>query len=103
MSLYVIARKSEDFLDSPVFHAGPDDEQEVIAVFTKPGLAEAYIEDAGWKTATAQTQSKRGNSRHQEPELRSAQQTPRRLLSAAVSVRSSAMITMKLGGVAACE
>jgi hypothetical protein len=49
MSIYVIARKGESFLDTPVFHAGSDDDQEAIAVFTEPGLAESYLEDAGWK------------------------------------------------------
>lgn len=48
MTVYVIARKNEDFLDSPVFHAGEDNQQEAIAVFTSEANARTYIDDAGW-------------------------------------------------------
>ena len=48
MPAFVIARKNEQYLDAPVFHAGPNLDEEAVAVFTKRSLAQAYIDEAGW-------------------------------------------------------
>lgn len=49
MSAYVIAKKEEELLDTPVFYAGESNAEEAIAVFTGRDTAARYIEDAGWK------------------------------------------------------
>ena len=49
MDLYCIARKNKGFLDSPVFHAGEDEQQEAVAVFTELDKVEKYISEANWK------------------------------------------------------
>jgi hypothetical protein len=46
---YVIAHKSTDLLDTPVFHAGAAGNEEAVAMFTAEGTAERYIHAAGWK------------------------------------------------------
>lgn len=48
MSVYVIAKKDCEFLDTPVFHAGPSGEEEAIAVFSSPKAAQAYLDEAAW-------------------------------------------------------
>lgn len=48
MSVFVIAKKNTEFLDTPVFHAGQSGDQEAVAVFTTREAADQYIEDAGW-------------------------------------------------------
>jgi hypothetical protein len=48
MSAYVIAKKEEELLDTPVFYAGESNGEEAIAVFTRRDAAAQYIEDAGW-------------------------------------------------------
>jgi len=48
MSVYVIAKKDCEFLDTPVFHAGPSGNEEAIAVFSNRESAQQYIDEAGW-------------------------------------------------------
>jgi len=48
MSLCVIAKKNREFLDTPVFHAGPSGNEEAIAVFSNRESAQQYIDEAGW-------------------------------------------------------
>jgi hypothetical protein len=48
MSVYVIAKVGHEFLDTPVFHAGPSGSEEAIAVFTDRDSADRYINEAGW-------------------------------------------------------
>jgi hypothetical protein len=48
MSAYVIAKKEEELLDTPVFYAGESNAEEALAVFTRQAAAAQYIEDAGW-------------------------------------------------------
>lgn len=48
MPAFVIAKKNEQYLDAPVFHAGPNLDEEAVAVFTRRALAQSYIDDAGW-------------------------------------------------------
>jgi hypothetical protein len=45
---FVIAKKNCEYLDTPVFHAGPQGKEEAVAVFTSRQLAERYIDDASW-------------------------------------------------------
>jgi len=49
MDTYVITQKSSEFVDSPVFHAGQEGDQEAIAVFTTRELAEQYLREADWQ------------------------------------------------------
>ncbi len=48
MSVYVIAKKNSEFLDTPVFHAGPSGNEEAVAVFNNRESAQQYIVEAGW-------------------------------------------------------
>lgn len=48
MSVYVIAMKNREFLDTPVFHAGPSGNDEAVAVFNNRESAQQYIDEAGW-------------------------------------------------------
>ena len=48
MNIYVIAERGKDQLDSPIFHAGSEQEEEAIAVFTTRERAEQYIQEAQW-------------------------------------------------------
>ena len=48
MNVYVIARKSSEYLDTPVFRAGEHGREEAIAVFASREAALSYIVDAGW-------------------------------------------------------
>lgn len=48
MSHCVIAKKNREFLDTPVFHAGPSGNEEAIAVFSNRESAQQYIDEAGW-------------------------------------------------------
>ena len=48
MTAFVIAHQDSDFLDSPIFHAGSEQQQEAIAVFTDRESAQEYINTAGW-------------------------------------------------------
>lgn len=48
MSIYVIAKKDCEFLDTPVFHAGPSGDEEAVAVFNNRVSAQAYLDEAGW-------------------------------------------------------
>ncbi len=48
MNTFVIAHQNSEFLDSPVFYAGPEQQQEAIAVFTARETAQDYIDSAGW-------------------------------------------------------
>ena len=50
MPFYVIAQRGDEFLDMPVFHAGPQDGEEAIAVFTDLLAAQAYIDEADWSS-----------------------------------------------------
>lgn len=45
---YVIARKGSGELDSPVFHAGDDGDEEAVAVFTTREATQRYIDRAAW-------------------------------------------------------
>lgn len=47
-SVFVVARKGADFLDTPVFHAGESGDEEAVAIFTTREAARRYIEQAGW-------------------------------------------------------
>ncbi len=49
--VFVIARKGMDFLDTPVFHAGDADDEEVVALFTGRQQAQQYLDRAGWGEA----------------------------------------------------
>lgn len=46
--VFVIARKNRTFLDTPVFHAGLNSNEEAVAIFSERRLAEQYIWDAQW-------------------------------------------------------
>lgn len=48
MAAFVIAHEETEFLTSPVFHAGPEQQHEAIAIFTSRESAQQYIEMAGW-------------------------------------------------------
>jgi hypothetical protein len=48
MSVYAIAKRGREFLDTPVFYAGSSDDEETIVVFTDRDSANQYIADAGW-------------------------------------------------------
>ena len=48
MPVYVIAKKGCEFLDTPVFHAGPSGKDEAVAVFNNRESAQQYIDEAGW-------------------------------------------------------
>lgn len=48
MNTFVVAKKNSEYLDTPVFRAGPSGEEEAIAVFTSHELAARYINHAGW-------------------------------------------------------
>lgn len=45
---FVIAKKNCEYLETPVFHAGPQGKEEAVAVFTSRKLVEQYIADANW-------------------------------------------------------
>lgn len=47
-SFYVIASKGSSELITNVMHAGPDGEEEAIAVFTQQAKALEYLNQAGW-------------------------------------------------------
>jgi hypothetical protein len=49
MPTYLITKKATDVLDTPVFSAGPDGDQEAVAIFTRLENAEKYLAAAGWK------------------------------------------------------
>lgn len=46
--MYVIAKKGEEQLDSPVFQAGESGEDEAVLLFTSAELAQRYVDEAGW-------------------------------------------------------
>jgi hypothetical protein len=49
MSLYVIAKANEeDVLDTVIFYAGEEGDQEAVAVFTAEAAAQKYLEEADW-------------------------------------------------------
>ena len=48
MAAYLVTSKSVELLDTVVFSAGPGEKEEAVALFTDPGSAEQYIEEAGW-------------------------------------------------------
>jgi hypothetical protein len=47
-TIFVIAKKGTEFLDTPVFHAGESDETEAVALFTGRLDAQRYLDHAGW-------------------------------------------------------
>ena len=47
-AVFVIAKKSMDFLETPIFHAGESGEEEAVALFTNRQQAEQYLDRAGW-------------------------------------------------------
>jgi hypothetical protein len=47
-AVYVIAGKGSDELESPVFHAGDEGDEEAVAIFTTREGAQRYIDRAGW-------------------------------------------------------
>lgn len=49
MPAYVITRSNVEALDTIVFSAGPNENEEAVAVFTGPRLAEEYLKLAGWQ------------------------------------------------------
>ncbi len=48
-TVYVIAKKGRDFLDTPVFQAGETGEEETVALFTTRERAQQYLDRAGWE------------------------------------------------------
>jgi len=48
MTAFVITHQDSEFLDTPIFHAGPEQQQEAIAVFTNREVAQEYIDTAAW-------------------------------------------------------
>lgn len=48
MSVYVIAKKNREFLDTHVFHAGPSGNEEAVAVFSNRKPAQQCIDEADW-------------------------------------------------------
>lgn len=49
MPAYLITRKNVEPLDTVVFSAGPNENEEAIALFTDPNAAETYVQEAGWE------------------------------------------------------
>jgi hypothetical protein len=49
MSAYLISRANVEALDTVIFSAGPNDNEEAVAMFTDPNLAEKYLKEAGWE------------------------------------------------------
>lgn len=47
-TLFVIAKKGADFLDTPVFRAGEAGDEETVAVFTGRDQAQHYLDQAAW-------------------------------------------------------
>jgi hypothetical protein len=47
-SVFVIAKKGLDFLDTPVFHAGDSGDEEALALFTDRQRAQQYLDRAAW-------------------------------------------------------
>lgn len=50
MAAYLISRTNVEALETVVFSAGPNDNEEAVAVFTDPKAVEAYMKDAGWES-----------------------------------------------------
>lgn len=48
MSVFVIAERDTELLDTPVFYAGEGGKEEAIAVFTSRNRVSQFIENAGW-------------------------------------------------------
>ena len=48
MSVYEIAMKDREFLDTPVFHTGPSGNEEAVVVFNNRESAQQYIDESGW-------------------------------------------------------
>lgn len=48
MSVYVIAKRGMELLDTPVFHAGEAEGEEAVAIFRTANSADRYIDSAGW-------------------------------------------------------
>ncbi len=48
-TVYVVAKKGSDFLDTPVFHAGESGDEETVALFTSRERAQHYLDRAGWE------------------------------------------------------
>lgn len=47
-TVFVIAKKGMDFLDTPVFHAGESGGEEAVALFTDRQSAQQYLNRAAW-------------------------------------------------------
>ncbi|RMF41276.1 MAG: hypothetical protein D6753_09865 [Planctomycetota bacterium] len=47
MAAYLICRNGVDDLETIVFSAGPNENEEAVAVFSDPAKAEAYLQAAG--------------------------------------------------------
>lgn len=48
MSLYIITKVDDQQINSPVFHAGTDGNEEAVVVFTSSSRANDYVKSAGW-------------------------------------------------------
>lgn len=48
MTIFVIVKKNVDVVDTPVFCAGEENQQEAIAVFTNRDATNKYIQAASW-------------------------------------------------------
>ena len=48
MSVFVIAERDTDLLDTPVFYAGEGGNEEAVAVFTSRNRASQFAKNAGW-------------------------------------------------------
>ncbi len=47
-TVFVIAKKGMDCLDTPVFHAGESGDEEAVALFTDRQRAQQYLDRSGW-------------------------------------------------------
>ena len=48
MVFFVLTEQNSKQLDTAIFHAGPDNQQEAIAAFSTVAKAKEYLEAAGW-------------------------------------------------------
>jgi hypothetical protein len=48
-ALYVLARRGDELLQTPVFAAGKDNQQEAVIVFSEEVQAQNYVYEAGWQ------------------------------------------------------
>lgn len=49
MAMYVLSKRGGEFLETPVYRAGENGQEEAVGVFTDRARAEQYLQDAGWQ------------------------------------------------------